>query len=211
MRIRSARAIRAGATFVRVTAWSVALTIGLLSLPVIAQANEVQSGAAAAAATDYLPDAALVDQAGRPVSLAALKGKPVLVGFIHTSCGGVCELMTAKMKSVAQALDPSFSTKVTMVSVTTDPKEDGPAQLTAYAKAQGAVGQGWVFLTGPSAQIARVLKTYKVPQGDPGDETTHVLELYLIGPDGHELRQYNGTEIKAATVAADIRDAISRR
>jgi len=204
-------ALMIGASFfrVRTSACYVLLTIALLGLPVIARATEVQTGPATA--PDYLPDAALIDQTGHPVSFAALKGKPVLVGFIHASCQGVCELLTAKMKSVSKELDPSFSTKVTMVSVTTDPKEDGPAQLTTYAKAQGTVGPGWVFLTGQHEQVARILKTYDVPEGDPGDELTHVNELYLIGADGHELHHYSGTDVAAAVVAADIRSALARR
>src|SRR3989442_9790865 len=66
---------------------------------------------------DYLPAIALVDQTGKSFSLATVKGKPVLVGFIHTSCGGVCQMMTAKMKSVAQKLEPSFASKITLVSL----------------------------------------------------------------------------------------------
>ncbi len=201
--------IRASFFWMRMNASCALLAIALLSPPLIARATEVQPGSATA--TNYLPDAALVDQAGHPVSFAALKGKPVLVGFIHASCQGVCQLLTAKMKSVSKELDPSFNTKVTMVSVTTDPKEDGPAQLTAYAKAQGTVGPGWVFLTGQREQVARILKRYGVPEGDPGDELTHVDQLYLIGADGHELPHYGGTEVAAATVAADIRSALTRR
>ena len=213
MRTKSTRTagstIRASFFWMRMSAWYALLTVALLSPPLIARATEVQPGSATA--TNYLPDAALVDQAGHPVSFAALKGKPVLVGFIHASCQGVCQLLTAKMKSVSKELDPSFNTKVTMVSVTTDPKEDGPAQLTAYAKAQGAVGPGWVFLTGQREQVARILKRYGVPEGDPGDELTHVDQLYLIGADGRELHHYGGTEVAAATVAADIRSALTRR
>lgn len=210
MKTRPARGLAGADRFgKRIGAWCVVLTIGLLSLPLTARAAEVQSGAASA--IDYLPDAALVDQAGKPASFAALKGKPVLVGFIHTSCQGECEMLTAKMKSIAKELDPAFSAKVTMVSVTTDPAEDGPKALTAYAKTQGTVGPGWLFLTGPRDQVARVLKVYNVPEGDPGDELTHVMELYLIGSDGRELYHYNSTKIAATAVAADIRSAVARR
>jgi cytochrome oxidase Cu insertion factor (SCO1/SenC/PrrC family) len=98
-----------------------------------------------------------------------------------------------------------------MAVVTTDPKEDHPAQMAAYAKAQGAEGAGWVFLTGKPDDVAHVLNLYGVPHGAADDEMAHVFEFYLIGPTGQELHQYHGPEIKAATVAADIRAALARR
>ena len=45
-------------------------------------------------ASDCLPDITLVDQNGRNVSLASLKGKPVLFDFIYTTCPGPCTAAT---------------------------------------------------------------------------------------------------------------------
>src|ERR1700731_3277535 len=97
---------------------------------------------------DYLPGMSLIDQNGKTVSLTSLKGRPVLISFIHASCKGACQMMTAKMKMVAQSLGPKFVSSVTMVSITTDPAHDRPLQLLAYAKNQGADAAGWLFLTG---------------------------------------------------------------
>jgi protein SCO1 len=191
----------------RWSGWCALLMLGFLGLPMTARATDVPS----AARVTYLPNVTLVDQSGKSRSLAAFKGRPALVGFIHTSCEGICEMLTAKMKSIAEELNPSFNTKVSMLSVTTDPKEDGPAQLAAYAKKQGTFGQGWFFFTGPEDQVDNVLKVYGVPAGDPGDELTHVLKIYLISPDGRELHVYNGMDIAPSAVAADIRNALARR
>lgn len=195
------------ATSGRWSAWCALLMLGFVGWPMAARATDVPS----AARVSYLPNVTLVDQSGKSRSLAAFKGRPALVGFIHTSCEGICEMLTAKMKSIAEELNPSFNTKVSMISVTTDPKEDGPAQLATYAKKQGTVGQGWFFFTGPEDQVDKVLKAYGVPAGDPGDELTHVLKIYLISPDGRELHVYNGMDIAPSAVAADIRNALARR
>ena len=159
---------------------------------------------AVAPAGDLLPAINLVDQNGRSVSLASFKGKPVLVSFIHASCLGVCELMTAKMRAVAQSLGAESETKVTMLSITTDPKEDGPKELRAYAKKEGVSGDGWVFLTGKPDQIARILTLYGVQYRENHDEETHVMKLFLLGPDGREVHRYSGIKVAAETVAADI-------
>jgi cytochrome oxidase Cu insertion factor (SCO1/SenC/PrrC family) len=141
----------------------------------------------------------------RSVSLASLRGRPVLVGFIHTDCKGPCELMTARMKRVAQSLGQRFDSKVTFVSITTDPDDDRPDQLLAYAKAQGANANGWLFLTGQPSEIRRILALYNVPHESEEDEMTHVSDLYLIAPNGWEMRQYHGMTIPPETVASDIR------
>src|ERR1700683_4755763 len=53
---------------------------------------------------DCLPDLTLTDQNGRKVSLASLKGKPVLFDFIYTTCPGPCLVLTARMKAIADHL-----------------------------------------------------------------------------------------------------------
>lgn len=171
----------------------------------------LKSGSPASVGVDYLPSVKLLDQNGRVVSLASLKGRPVLVGFIHTSCKGVCEMLTAKMKAVAQTLGTQFNSSVTMVSITTDPEEDDPAQLLKYAKAQEVNADGWLFLTGKTRQIDRLLTLYDVPEEGPDEATTHVLDLFLVGPDGAGMRKYNGMTVSAQVLASDIRSTESRR
>jgi protein SCO1/2 len=189
--------------------WCAVLALVLAARPAIA--TSAAGSQKSANSLDYLPQVELRDQSGHQVSLASLRGKPVVVGFIHTSCEGVCQLMTAKMKTIAQEFDPGFGSKLTMVSITTDPREDRPPQLRAYAKEQGATGNGWLFLTGKPAAVRSVLKLYGVNQDMGDDEMTHVFDLFLIGPDGHELRHYHGSDIKLQDVTADIRTALAHR
>ena len=159
---------------------------------------------------DYLPALPLIDQNGKSLLLSSVKGKPVLLGFIHTSCKGVCEMMTAKMRRVAQSLGAQFNSSVTMVSISTDPDDDDPAQLLKYAKAQSADAEGFLFLTGAHQQIDRLLKLYDVPEEGPDDATVHVLDLFLIAPDGLTMHKSNGMAVSADTLASAIKSADSR-
>ncbi len=160
---------------------------------------------------DYLPRMSLIDQNGKNVSLTSLKGRPVLISFIHASCKGACQMMTAKMKMVAQSLGSKFDSSVTMVSITTDPAHDRPPQLLAYAKNEGADAPGWLFLTGKPKEVGRVLALYHVPMEGPDDSLTHDLDLFLIAPDGCEVRQYQGMKVAPDVVASDIRKTSARR
>ncbi len=112
--------------------------------------------------SDCLPDITLVDQHGRNVSLASLKGKPVLFDFIYTKCPGPCLMLTAQMKQIANRLGPRLGTDARIVSITVDPEHDHPAQLLAYANKQDADVSGWLFLTGTPKQIDDVMARFNV-------------------------------------------------
>jgi len=162
------------------------------------------------AQVDYLPPVPLIDQNGKSILFSSVKGKPVLVGFIHTSCKGVCEMMTAKMRQVAEGLGRQFNSSVTMVSISTDPDDDSPAQLLKYAKAQNVDAEGYLFLTGTQQQIDRLLRLYDVPEEGPDETTVHVLDFFLVAPDGSSMRKYNGMAVSAEALASDIRNADPR-
>jgi cytochrome oxidase Cu insertion factor (SCO1/SenC/PrrC family) len=162
---------------------------------------------AISAPADGLPSITLIDQQGRALSLASLKGKLALVAFIHTQCEGPCELITGHMKQVAQSLGANFNSEVTMVSITTEPQEDGSSELMAYAKAQGVDGQGWLFLTGAPAKIRRLLALYGVLAEQ--SKSDHVVEIFLVGADGVAMRRYNGVTTPVQVIASDIRRTAS--
>src|SRR6267154_1697572 len=171
------------------------------------------SGCAREAAGDYpasngnncLPDVSLIDQHGHAISLASLKGKPVLIDFIYTSCASTCPVLTSKIAAVARELGPALGANVTIVSITLDPEHDGPAQLAAYAKSQGADDNGWLFLSGKPADIDQVLAAFKLRRMRESDGSImHSVSAFLLGPDGHQIRQYNALDVNAKTVAADI-------
>ena len=155
-------------------------------------------------ASDCLPDITLVDQHGQKISLASLKGKPVLFDFIYTSCPGPCLLLTARMKKIADRLGPKLGTEVRIVSITVDPEHDRPKQLLSYASAQGANVKGWLFLTGTPQQIEDVMARFKLIRQREADGTVdHVLEFFLVDANGRALFQYMGERVVPEQVAKD--------
>jgi protein SCO1 len=158
---------------------------------------------------DCLPHLTLTDQNGKKVSLASLRGKPVLFDFIYTSCPGPCLMLTSRMRLIANRLGPMLGSKVWFVSVTVDPEHDGPGELLNYAKQQGADQNGWLFLTGSPADIEQLMNQFKLVRQREADGTVdHVLEFFLVGPDGRQLYQYAASHAEPALVSSDIRQAV---
>jgi len=184
----------------------VVMTSGLFAF---AGCNRDYAGSAATASV--LTDAKLVDQNGKAFSLTSLKGKPLVVDFIYTSCPGPCLMETAKLANVALRLGSDVGSKVTIVSISVDPEHDGPKQLLDYSRQQGADAKGWYFLTGGPAEIDQALAGFKLSrQVEPDGSVGHLVDMMLIGPDGRLVREYNGEVVKAQDIVDDVKKTLNK-
>jgi len=185
---------------------AVAISIGLFAAAGCHRGSESNAEAAS-----VLTDTKLVDQNGNTVTLTALKGKPLLVDFIYTSCPGPCLMETAKFANVALRLGPDLGSKVTLVSISVDPEHDGPKQLLDYSRQQGADEKGWYFLTGGPADIDQALAGFKLSrQVEPDGSVGHLVDMMLVGPDGHLVHEYNGEIVKAQDIVDDVKKALNK-
>jgi protein SCO1/2 len=115
------------------------------------------------------------------------------------------------MAKVADRLSHKLGSQVVMLSITVDPERDGPAQLLQYAKKQDVDRPGWLFLTGAPGTIDKVLQSFKlIRQREPDGTVDHIIGVFLLGPDGRELREYNGEILKAESVTADIDKTLAK-
>jgi protein SCO1 len=154
---------------------------------------------------DCLPNVTFTDQNGKPVVLSSLKGKPVLVDFIYTTCASVCPRLTGRMNEVARKLGDQLGQKVTIVSFTIDPEHDTPEKLRAYAETQGANDNGWYFLTAPPAQLDQELALFKLIRHRESDgSVTHNVSAFLLAPNGRVDREYNALDVPIDTIVSDV-------
>lgn len=108
--------------------------------------------------TPPAPAFTLTDHHGQPASLDEFRGTPVLLFFGFTRCPDVCPLTLSTLSAIVGAGDPDLAdTRILLVSV--DPEHDSPDRLAAYLE---AFGPAVTALTGPTAEVEKVLKEYGV-------------------------------------------------
>ena len=186
------------------------LAIILIVTSALFAAAGCHSGSTPRAAASVLTDTKLVDQNGNTISLESLKGKPMVVDFIYTSCPGPCLMETAKFANVALRLGNDLGSKVTLVSISVDPEHDGPKQLLNYSHQQGADEKGWYFLTGGPADVDKALAGFKLSrQIEPDGSVGHLVDMMLVGPDGRLVREYNGEIVKAQDIVDDVKKTLN--
>ena len=128
----------------------------------------------------------LVDQDGKPVSEAMLKGKWSAVFFGYTFCPDVCPL-TLQNLARTQSLLGDKAKDLQIVFITVDPARDTPAALKAYLASNG-FPKNVIGLTGAPEAIEQAEKAYKVSavKSGSGDDYTysHTSVVYLMNPKG---------------------------
>jgi protein SCO1/2 len=158
-----------------------------------------------AAAHEAAPDFSLIDQDAQPISLAALRGRIVLLDFIYTSCPGPCPILTGLHQKVRDGLSPEQRARVQIVSITLDPERDTPEALRAYASARRIDTQGWSFVTGKTADVDAVAHAYGVGSvRKPSGEIEHTVATFLIDRYGRIARRYLGTAHDPEAIRADL-------
>lgn len=146
-----------------------------------------------------LADVPLLDEQGRDTSLAAFRGRYLVLAPSLTLCHEVCPLTTGALMQLQSELRArGLGDRVVVAEATVDPWRDSPARVRAFKRLTGTAIR---FLTGTEAGIRRLWKTLgvayqRVPQDDPPDidwwthrperfDVTHTDGVFVIDPRGH--------------------------
>jgi len=132
------------------------------------------------------PDFTLTDQTGRPFTLSAQRGVPVVLFFGYTHCPDTCPTTLAKL---AQAVRSSAAPRdVRVAFVTVDPARDSPNALARYLH---VFDPRFTGLTGTFNMLDPVYSAYHVwredvPVNHAGSDysVAHGAALYFIGRSG---------------------------
>jgi protein SCO1/2 len=147
-----------------------------------------------------VPDVALVDQAGRPTSLSAYRGKVVVMANFLSLCQDECPMVTGAFIAMQRAVQAAgLAGNVVFLEVTIDPARDTPARLAAYSQQFGAT---WPLLTGTPADLTNLWRFFgvsyqQVPEDQPPklDWWTHQPLTYdVTHTDGFILLDAKGNE-----------------
>jgi protein SCO1/2 len=154
--------------------------------------------------TSVAPPFDLIDQAGRPVSLASLGDRVLIVDFIYTSCPGPCPIQTSLQVALQRKIPERLHDDVHFVTISLDPETDRPEVLKRYATERGADLSNWSFLTGPTDQVAKVVRSWGIGSLRRSDgEIDHTLVRFLVH-DGRIFERYWTNPKQDEKLLADV-------
>jgi protein SCO1/2 len=124
-----------------------------------------------------IPDLLLRDHEGRKVRFYSdlIKDKVVVLSFFYTSCIYSCTMQGKTFSTLQSLLGDRLGKSVFLISVTTDPAKDTPAQLKAWGKRYG-VQPGWTLVTGDVSEMNKLLLPFT---GNPAGGGMHLPTTFI--------------------------------
>jgi protein SCO1/2 len=139
----------------------------------------------------------LRDEYGKLVRLRDLRGRPVVVTFLYTTCRDTCPLTAQQIRA---ALD-DVGHEVPVIAVSVDPANDTPRRARAFDLKQRMSGRmRWVL--GTSAQLQRIWRAYGVAPQTAGAE--HSASTVVLDGRGRQRVGFATSVLTPEALAHDI-------
>src|SRR5579875_1233073 len=179
--------------------------------PIIAQALTGDAGSFDTPA----PGFTLTSQDGRPVSLAGLRGKVVLLTFLDPVCTTDCPVIAQEMRA-ADTLLGARAKDTELVAVVANPTYTSVAFTRAFTRQEG-LGQvpNWLYLTGPLARLQTAWQRYgiQVENLPAGAMSAHNDHAFVIDTAGRIRQEFSddpgpGTAASKSSFAVLLADSV---
>lgn len=144
------------------------------------------------------PDFRLENQDGETVSMRSLRGQPVVVTFLYTTCEDTCPIQA---QTVRGALD-ELGHDVPALAIAVDPPRDTPERAQAFLAKQRATGR-IDFVLGSRAELQPLWKGYAIRPQAVDEE--HMARITLVDSRGFQRIGYPGSEATPERLANDLR------
>jgi protein SCO1 len=144
------------------------------------------------------PDFTLTDERGRRVSMRELRGRPVAVTFLYTTCEDTCPTQAQQIKGALDLLDRP----VPALAVAVDPPRDTPARAREFLAKYDLTGRmRWVL--GSKPELEKVWRGFAIQEQLP--EREHQARIVLVDGDGFQRVGFPADQATPERLAHDLR------
>lgn len=155
-------------------------------------------------------DHALTDHNGRPLNLAELRGRPLVISLIFTSCATVCPITTEHLRdAVVEARRSLGSESFTVLTFGFDAGRDRPAQLAAFADTHRLDGiGGWLLASADGATTEALLQDLGFSWRAAAGGFDHVTQTTILDGEGRIYRQVYGETFPLPVFMEPLKDLV---
>jgi len=163
---------------------------------------------AAAPLTDrsiYQLEANWTNDVGETISLAKLRGRPVVLTMFFASCEYACPILVNDMQRIRQTLPEAVREQAQFVLVSFDDVRDTPTALRAYRE-RANLDRSWVLLRGDAANVQELAMLLGVKyQRDARGRYAHSNLITVLNSEGEIVHQRNGLQGEVSQAANAVK------
>ena len=151
----------------------------------------------------------LRDVDGQSFDLASLRGKPLVVSMIYTSCHHVCPTITRNLATAVDiAREALGEDAFDVITVGFDWAVDTPDRMRLYASERRIDVAGWRFLAGDAGSIGALSENlgfqfFPSPKG-----FDHLTQTTIVDADGVIYRQVYGVDIEPQPFVEPLKELV---
>jgi len=154
-------------------------------------------------------DYSFLDGKGREIALHSLRGKPVVISMIYTSCYHVCPTITSNLAKVVKiARDVLGKESFSVLTVGFDTPNDTPDRMRTFAGQRGIDINDWHFVSA-SAETLRGLSGdvgfsyFSSPKG-----FDHMIQVTVLDGEGKVYRQIYGMAPEPPSLVEPLKEIL---
>jgi len=155
----------------------------------------------------YQLEATWTTDEGRTQSLAALRGRPVVLAMFFAQCEYACPIIVNDIKRLQAALPEDVRANAQIVLITFDPVRDTPAALKAFRERM-SLDKAWTLLRSEAGSVQELAMLLGVKfKQDTRGQFAHSNIITLLNREGeivHQLAGLNADISETARVLAAI-------
>jgi protein SCO1/2 len=146
---------------------------------------------------------------GSALALEQLRGRPVVLSLVYTSCYHVCSGLTLRLRETVKVARQALGRDAfAVVTVGFDAANDTPERMRLYARERGAVQPGWYFASADAETIARLVRDvgftyYPSPKG-----FDHITQTTIINAAGRVVLQVYGEDFAPPLVVEPLKKLV---
>lgn len=132
-----------------------------------------------------LANYSFVSSAGGTVQLDDLRGKPLVISLVYSSCYHTCPMTTRYLaEAVRKARDALGNDAFNVLTIGFDTPQDNPLTMASFAKHQGVEMPGWYFVSGEQTTIDGILSDVGFTYAPSPKGFDHLVQTTVVDQDG---------------------------
>lgn len=151
----------------------------------------------------------VTDENGMALNLSDLKGKPLVLSLVYTSCFHICPMTIKHLaKTAAKAREALGEDSFQVAILGFDSQNDSPMAMKHFARKQGVDDLGWKILSADQDTINALTKELGFLFFTSPNGFDHVVQATVIDADGKVYRQVYGEVFETPLLVEPLMELI---